>query len=175
MKLEKATRPTMYFIGVTTGSSSIMKVFPEWVKELGIDTEIKGIDIAIHEKPEVYREVVDFIKHDPLSLGALVTTHKIDKMCIRDRVSTVTDLYQNHLYLLNSDKISDYDKHAMERILKGTASLADVKNSLFLLTKLMHLYYGKPVILLIDEYDVPVAKANSHGYYEEMLDTMRCV
>ena len=78
MKLEKATRPTMYFIGVTTGSSSIMKVFPEWVKELGIDTEIKGIDIAIHEKPEVYREVVDFIKHDPLSLGALVTTHKID-------------------------------------------------------------------------------------------------
>lgn len=88
-------------------------------------------------------------------------------------VSTVTDLYQNHLYLLNSDKISDYDKHAMERILKGTASLADVKNSLFLLTKLMHLYYGKPVILLIDEYDVPVAKANSHGYYEEMLDTMK--
>ena len=78
MKLEKATRPTMYFIGVTTASSSIMKVFPEWVKELGIDTEIKGIDIAIHEKPEVYREVVDFIKHDPLSLGALVTTHKID-------------------------------------------------------------------------------------------------
>ena len=88
-------------------------------------------------------------------------------------VSTVTDLYQNHLYLLNSDTISDYDKHAMERILKGTASLADVKNSLFLLTKLMHLYYGKPVILLIDEYDVPVAKANSHGYYEEMLDTMK--
>ena len=87
--------------------------------------------------------------------------------------STVTDLYQNHLYLLNSEKISDYDKHAMERILKGTASLADVKNSLFLLTKLMHLYYGKPVILLIDEYDVPVAKANSHGYYEEMLDTMK--
>ena len=46
-----------------------MKVFPEWVKELGIDTEIKGIDIAIHEKPEVYREVVDFIKHDPLYSG----------------------------------------------------------------------------------------------------------
>ena len=78
MKLEAATRPTMYFIGVTTGSSSIMKVFPEWVKYLGIDAQIKGIDIAIHEKPEVYREVVDFIKNDPLSLGALVTTHKID-------------------------------------------------------------------------------------------------
>lgn len=79
MKLEKATQPTMYFIGVTTGSSSIMKVFPEWAKALGLkDTVIKGIDIAIHEKAEVYREVVDFIKNDELSKGALVTTHKID-------------------------------------------------------------------------------------------------
>jgi len=79
MNLEKATQPTMYFIGVTTGSSSIMKVFPEWAKVMGLkDTVIKGIDIAIHEKDEVYREVVDFMKNDPLSLGALVTTHKID-------------------------------------------------------------------------------------------------
>ena len=79
MKLEKAAQPTMYFIGVTTGSSSIMKVFPEWAQALGLkDTVMKGIDIAIHEKPEVYREVVEFIKKDPLSMGALVTTHKID-------------------------------------------------------------------------------------------------
>lgn len=79
MHLENATQPTMYFIGVTTGSSSIMKVFPEWAKALGLEnTVIKGIDIAIHEKAEVYREVVSFIKNDPLSLGALITTHKID-------------------------------------------------------------------------------------------------
>ncbi|NLT98280.1 MAG: shikimate dehydrogenase, partial [Christensenellaceae bacterium] len=78
MQLTKAEQPTMYFIGVTTTKSSIMKVFPEWAKVLGIDAVIKGIDIAIHEKPEVYREVVGFIKNDPLSLGALVTTHKID-------------------------------------------------------------------------------------------------
>jgi len=79
MKLEKATQPTMYFIGVTTGSSSIMKVFPEWAEALGLkNTVMKGIDIAIHEKPEVYREVVSFLKNDPLSMGALVTTHKLD-------------------------------------------------------------------------------------------------
>ena len=42
-----------------------------------------------------------------------------------------------------------------------------------LLTRLMWQQYGKPVILLIDEYDVPVAKANSNGYYEEMLDVMK--
>ena len=78
MNLTPATKPTMYFIGVTTGKSSIMKVFPEWAKALGIDAVMSGIDIAIHEKPEVYREVVEFLKNDPLSMGALVTTHKID-------------------------------------------------------------------------------------------------
>ena len=79
MELKPAEKPTMYFIGVTTTHSSIMKVFPAWAKALGLkDAVIKGIDIAIHEKPEVYREVVEFIKNDPLSLGALVTTHKID-------------------------------------------------------------------------------------------------
>lgn len=75
----KATQPTMYFIGVTTTKSSIMKLFPLWAKALGLENAvIKGIDIEIHAKPEVYREVVDFIKNDELSLGALVTTHKID-------------------------------------------------------------------------------------------------
>lgn len=79
MYMEEATQPTMYFIGVTTGKSSIMKVFPEWAKALSLkDAVIKGIDIEIHAEPEIYRRAVDFIKHDPLSMGALVTTHKID-------------------------------------------------------------------------------------------------
>jgi len=79
LNLKPATQPTMYFIGVTTGKSSIMKVFPEWMEALGHkDTIIKGIDISIHADASVYREAVSFIKNDPLSLGALVTTHKID-------------------------------------------------------------------------------------------------
>ena len=41
------------------------------------------------------------------------------------------------------------------------------------LTRAMHAYYGKQVVLLMDEYDVPVAKANSQGYYSEMLDVMK--
>jgi len=79
MILEKAVQPTLYFIGVTTTQSSIMKVFPEWAKALGLtDAVIKGIDIGIHAEPSVYREVVAFIRDDQYSLGALVTTHKID-------------------------------------------------------------------------------------------------
>jgi shikimate 5-dehydrogenase len=76
---KRAARPTFYFIGVTTGKSSIMKVFPEWAKFLGLgDVVIKGIDFQPHDKPDAYRRAVEFIKNDPLSRGALVTTHKID-------------------------------------------------------------------------------------------------
>jgi len=78
-KYDAATQPTMYFIGVTTDKSSIMKVFPEWAEALGLkNTVIKGIDIPIHADPQEYVDVVKFIKEDPLSMGALVTTHKID-------------------------------------------------------------------------------------------------
>ncbi len=75
----KATQPTFYFIGVTTTKSSIMKVFPEWAKALGLkDALIKGIDMEIHAPNQDYIDVVNFIKNDELSLGALVTTHKLD-------------------------------------------------------------------------------------------------
>ena len=74
-----AVRPTLYFIGVTTKSSSIMKVFPKWAEALGLkDTDIVGIDLPLHAPVEDYRKVVEFLKGDPLSMGALVTTHKID-------------------------------------------------------------------------------------------------
>ena len=71
--------PTFYFIGVTTTKSSIMKVFPVWMKILGRQEVImEGVDCKIHDDPEVYRRAVAQIKVDPNSLGSLVTTHKID-------------------------------------------------------------------------------------------------
>ena len=75
----KATRPTLYFIGVTTGKSSIMSVFPRWAEHLGLGgAAIRGIDCKWHDRPEVYRRAVEHLRGDELSLGALVTTHKID-------------------------------------------------------------------------------------------------
>jgi shikimate 5-dehydrogenase len=71
--------PTFYFIGVTTGKSSINKVFPLWMKELGHpEVILEGRDHPIHDDPIKYRESVAQIKNDPMSLGALVTTHKMD-------------------------------------------------------------------------------------------------
>lgn len=91
-----------------------------------------------------------------------------------DMLTTViAELYKGHPYLLDSDKISPYDKEIMKQLVCTTASPKAIKGSLLLLTKLLQQHYGKPVVLLIDEYDVPLAKANSHGYYNEMLDVMK--
>lgn len=87
----------------------------------------------------------------------------------------ISQLYTKHSYLLESEKISDSDKNMINRMINDKPSLVDIKGSLVLLTKLLQQYYDKPVILLIDEYDVPVAKANSKGYYKEMLDVMKAI
>ncbi|MBB3111041.1 shikimate 5-dehydrogenase [Paenibacillus phyllosphaerae] len=79
MAYEPNDKPTFYFIGVTTGQSSIMRLFPLWAEALQLgDVRIRGMDLPIHADPQVYRDAVSFIKQDPHSLGALVTTHKID-------------------------------------------------------------------------------------------------
>jgi shikimate 5-dehydrogenase len=94
--LAPATAPTLYFIGVTTGQSSILKVFPSWSDALGLGARIVGVDLPLHAPDEDYRAVVSFIGQDPLSRGALVTTHKID--CFRatrdlfDEIEPLADL-----------------------------------------------------------------------------------
>ena len=85
----------------------------------------------------------------------------------------ISELYKKHLYLLDSNKINDTDKDIVKMLVQGKAPLKYIKGSLLLLTRMMQQYYGKPVILLIDEYDVPVAKVNTNGYYNEMLDVMK--
>jgi shikimate dehydrogenase len=63
-------RPTMYFVGVTTGGSSINDVFPRWADILGLKgAQLLGVDLPIHAPPEEYRRVVRQIREDPLSSG----------------------------------------------------------------------------------------------------------
>lgn len=123
-KFIPATQPTLYFIGVTTGQSSIMRVFPEWAKALGLrDTVIKGFDLPIHAPAEMYREVVDFIHKDPLSYGALVTTHKIDLFnACRDMFSYI-DHYADKLHECSciSKRNGQLRVHAKDPISSGLA------------------------------------------------------
>ena len=74
-----ATLPTLHFIGVSTSQSSIMTIFPRWAEALGLGVcAINGIDLPLHAPAADYREAVRFVRDDPLSVGALVTAHKID-------------------------------------------------------------------------------------------------
>lgn len=69
----------MIFIGVTTRSSSINAVFPRWAERLGLgDVALRGWDFPLRDAAASYREAIDVLRRDPLTLGALVTTHKID-------------------------------------------------------------------------------------------------
>jgi shikimate 5-dehydrogenase len=72
-------KPTFYFIGVSTGGSSSVELFPLWLEELGLpETDFRGHDIQPHGPARAYREIVGHIREQPLALGGLVTTHKID-------------------------------------------------------------------------------------------------
>jgi len=102
-ELTPAVRSTFYFIGVTTSKSSIMRVFPKWARYLGLgEVEMKGIDCALHDDPEVYRRIVSFIKSDPLSKGALVTTHKMDLLAATRDMFDYLDPYAEMLGEISS-------------------------------------------------------------------------
>lgn len=88
-------------------------------------------------------------------------------------VYEISLLYQKHDYLLESTALSEQDKFLFKQLRNRQSEKTDVMRSLQLLTRLLEQHYNKKVILLIDEYDVPVAKANNHGYYNEMLDVMK--
>ncbi|MBD8012035.1 shikimate dehydrogenase [Microbacterium sp. NPDC077391] len=76
---ETAPADCMGFVGVTTGSSSIMKVFPLWADILGLPTRtLVGHDLPMDAEPAAYRAMVEQIRDDPHHRGALVTTHKMN-------------------------------------------------------------------------------------------------
>lgn len=69
----------MYFLGVTTGHSSIHRIFPKWAELAGIEgAALIGIDIPVDAGPDRYRWAVETIIDDPNSAGGLVTTHKVN-------------------------------------------------------------------------------------------------
>lgn len=85
----------------------------------------------------------------------------------------IAQLYDNYKFLLYDPDIPSTQKEIFQRLQRQTASLTDIQGALLILAKMLHSYYKKPVIILLDEYDVPVAKASSNGYYDAMLEIMR--
>ena len=87
--------------------------------------------------------------------------------------TVIAEVCVTHGYLQESARVAQYDKNLLKRIEAGTATQVELKNSFVTLTRAMAAHYGKPVILLLDEYDVPIAKASAKGYYAEMLDVVK--
>ena len=99
-------RPTFYFIGVTTAASSSRALFPAWMGVLGRPEVCwEGIDMAIHSPAPEYRRVVEHIREEPLALGGLVTTHKIDLL------AAARDLFDElGPYAIATDEVSSIAK-----------------------------------------------------------------
>ena len=85
----------------------------------------------------------------------------------------IADLYKRYDFLLSSDRISEEEKRLFDQIRQRTAGEIEVRQSIQLILQLLSEYYNKPAILLLDEYDVPLAKASTQGYYDEMLEVIR--
>ena len=83
--------------------------------------------------------------------------------------SAMIDMYQEHRYLLDSNKIYPEEKQAITDILFARENEVSLRNSIRELSKYLYRYYEKPVMLLIDEYDVPLQNAYVEGYYEEAV------
>jgi shikimate 5-dehydrogenase len=130
----KKLAPTFYFIGVTTGKSSIMKVFPLWMKVLGReDVVMEGVDCKIHDEPEAYRKAVAQIKYDPLSLGALVTTHKIDLLTAARDMFEYLDPYATITSEVSSISKLDgrLEGHAKDPLTSGSSLDAIIEKGYF--------------------------------------------
>ena len=88
------------------------------------------------------------------------------------RVLLRAEMQRMH-FLKDDPCIQEEEKSAFVRFLDGQDTRSDVQDSLRLLSQLLYRHYGQKVILLIDEYDVPLDKAYHHGYYNEMVALIR--
>lgn len=85
----------------------------------------------------------------------------------------ISDWYNEYDYLLLSNKISPALKKRFEQLLSQTANQSEMANSLKLLMTMMQKHYGKPVILLLDEYDAPIERAWEYDFYDDCIVFMR--
>ncbi len=95
-------------------------------------------------------------------------SHSYDKF-----LSYVSEVFLDNSYLLHSEKIHDKHKEKIQSFIDEKVKQNDTENSFLFLCKVLNKYWNKKVIILIDEYDVPLYYSEQKGYYHEMIDFMR--
>ena len=158
------TRPRRF--GKTMGMSMLANFF-----DIRRDSQVMFEGLEIAQNTALCREwrnqwpvlFLSFKRVDGLDFGSAY-----EMLC-----TVLAEVCVTHGYLQESVRVAQYDKNLLKRIEAGTATQVELKNSFVTLTRAMAAHYGKPVILLLDEYDVPIAKASAKGYYAEMLDVVK--
>ena len=158
------TRPRRF--GKTMGMSMLANFF-----DIRRDSQAMFEGLEIAQNTALCREwrnqwpvlFLSFKRVDGLDFGSAY-----EMLC-----TVIAEVCVTHSYLQESARVAQYDKNLLKRIEAGTATQVELKNSFVTLTRAMAAHYGKPVILLLDEYDVPIAKASAKGYYAEMLDVVK--
>lgn len=89
--------------------------------------------------------------------------------------NVIYELLEKNLEILSSDQLSDTTKDILNKLHNRSSSAEDLKISLRVITNALYIYYHQKIIVLIDEYDVPLQAAYQNNYYEEMVEFLRSV
>ena len=162
-KVNLFTRPRRF--GKTL-SMSMMKSF----FEIGCDESLfEGLEISYETK--LCEEYMGQFPVVSLSLEG-VEAFDFQTAC-RMMARVINEEARRLQFLLESERLTDIDKEAYYGLLKKDMDIDTLSCSIREFTEVLHKHYGKRVIVLIDEYDVPLAKANEYGYYDEMVMLVR--
>lgn len=97
-RIASPDQPTFYFVGVTTAGSAMQQIFPRWMEALGHpEVTMVGIDRRLHDEPARYRQIVEHIRREPLALGGLITSHKLDLLAASRDLFDELDPYAQQL------------------------------------------------------------------------------
>ena len=157
------TRPRRF--GKTLNMSMLKSFF-----EIGTDKTLFD-GLAISEEKELCEA---YMGKFPV---VFVSLKDVDGLTYENAYGKLRDILRAEIsrlsFLMQSEQIAEDDKYSFERFLREQDTLDDVQKSLKMLSSLLYQHYGQKVILLIDEYDVPLDKAFQHGYYKEMVALIR--
>ena len=124
-------------------------------------------DLKIMEQEDKYTSKLGYYPVIYLTLKD-VQDRNYENMLL-DVKTAMLNMYKEHMYLLESDKIYQFEKDKIMDILYGREDENALKNSVKELSEYLSRHHNKPVILLVDEYDVPLQNAYVEGYYDEAV------
>lgn len=121
----------------------------------------------------------DALKHQNKYPTIFVSLKEMKSLTFDAQISSfsnvIYELLEKNLEILSSDQLSDTTKDILNKLHNRSSSVEDLKISLRVITNALYTYYQQKVIVLIDEYDVPLQAAYQNNYYEEMVEFLRSV